>query len=305
MGCTHLRALVGATSLRVVAVVDPVAAARARAESIDPGVATFADLDQAAGAGGIDAVLIAAPSNLHRELVADARLQGCRSCARSPVARPRRRSPRPPAAAAAAGVLLQIGYWRRFVPELIELRRRILDGRARRDRARLVLAVGRRSRQPRVPACKRRDHGRHGRARVRPDPLADRAGDRRADARDLAGDLGRAGAGRRRKLAMLGELSGRRRSAFVSLGRHFALGDCVWAEVIGTRGYERVQVLWGERGDAVFLAALPRAGRGLRAVDQRRRDRRRRDATMTRSRRSRSPSAPRLTSRLQPAADRL
>ena len=55
--------------------------------------------------------------------------------------------------------------------------------------------------------------------------------------------------------AMLGELSAGA-VAFVSLGRHFALGDHVWAEVIGTLGYERVEVLWGDRGDAVFLAAL-------------------------------------------------
>jgi myo-inositol 2-dehydrogenase/D-chiro-inositol 1-dehydrogenase len=55
--------------------------------------------------------------------------------------------------------------------------------------------------------------------------------------------------------AMLGELSAGA-VAFVSLGRHFALGDHVWAEVIGTQGYERVEVLWGDRGDAVFLAAL-------------------------------------------------
>ena len=50
MGCTHLRALAGSSSVHVVAVIDPVATARARAESIDPAVATFADLDLAIAA---------------------------------------------------------------------------------------------------------------------------------------------------------------------------------------------------------------------------------------------------------------
>jgi myo-inositol 2-dehydrogenase/D-chiro-inositol 1-dehydrogenase len=54
---------------------------------------------------------------------------------------------------------------------------------------------------------------------------------------------------------MLGELSDGA-VAFVSLGRHFPEGDCVWVEVMGTTGYERVEVLWGGDGDAVFLAAL-------------------------------------------------
>jgi predicted dehydrogenase len=34
----------------------------------------------------------------------------------------------------------------------------------------------------------------------------------------------------------------------VSLGRYFPHGDCVWVEVMGTDGYERVDVLWEEAG---------------------------------------------------------
>ena len=128
MGCTHLRALAGAESIRVVAVVDPSTAARSRAESLSPGVRTHADLAGAVAAGGVEAVLIAAPSNLHGDLVA--------ACAdlRLPILceKPCGTTTTEIAAAGAAcrdaGVLLQIGYWRRFVPELIDLRQRILSG---------------------------------------------------------------------------------------------------------------------------------------------------------------------------------
>jgi myo-inositol 2-dehydrogenase/D-chiro-inositol 1-dehydrogenase len=42
----------------------------------------------------------------------------------------------------------------------------------------------------------------------------------------------------------------------ISLGRHFPHGDCVWVELMGTRGHARVDVLWGSTGDAVFAAAI-------------------------------------------------
>src|ERR1700676_1671505 len=69
MGLTHIEAIVGSASVTLTAVIDPSEPARARAHDAGRGVATFDDLDAALAAGPIDAVLIAAPSTLHRALV--------------------------------------------------------------------------------------------------------------------------------------------------------------------------------------------------------------------------------------------
>lgn len=255
MGCTHLRALAGAESIRVVAVVDPSTAARSRAESLSPGVRTHADLADAVASDHIDAVLIAAPSNLHRDLVeACAELRLPILCEK-PCGTTTSEIAAAGAACRDAGVLLQIGYWRRFVPELIELRQRILSG-ALGEIA--LVSCWQWDADPGRPEFRRAsggitvDMGVHEFDQIRwltgqeiggLTPVTSPV----SSVEPVPGDV--------ESFAMLGELSAGA-VAFVSLGRHFAPGDHVWAEVIGTLGYERVEVLWGDRGDAVFLAAL-------------------------------------------------
>jgi myo-inositol 2-dehydrogenase/D-chiro-inositol 1-dehydrogenase len=255
MGCTHLRALTGAESVQVVAVVDPSTAARARAETLSPGVRTHPDLVGAVAAGGIDAVLIAAPSNLHGELVAACAELRLPILCEKPCGTTTAEIAAAGAACRDAGVLLQIGYWRRFVPELIELRQRILSG-ALGEIA--LVSCWQWDAEPASPEFRRAsggitvDMGVHEFDQIRwltgqeiggLTPVTSPV----SSIEPVPGDV--------ESFAMLGELSAGA-VAFVSLGRHFALGDHVWAEVIGTQGYERVEVLWGDRGDAVFLAAL-------------------------------------------------
>jgi myo-inositol 2-dehydrogenase/D-chiro-inositol 1-dehydrogenase len=255
MGCTHLRALVGSPSAHVVAVIDPVATARARAESIDPAVATFADLDAATTAGGIDAVLIAAPSILHRGLVAECAQRGLAILCEKPCGTTTAEIAAAAEAADAAGVTLQVGYWRRFVPQLAELRGRILSG-ALGEIA--LVSCWQWDAEPASPEFRHAsggimvDMGVHEFDQIRwltgqelegLDPVASPV----TSVEPVPGDV--------ESVAMLGTLAGGA-AAFVSLGRHFAPGDAVWVEVMGTRGYERVHVLWGTEGDGVFLAAL-------------------------------------------------
>src|SRR5438128_8572585 len=70
MGLTHLRALSVSDAVAVRAVVDPTPGARVVATEIDRGVRTYADLDHALAEESVDGVLIAAPTTLHRTLVA-------------------------------------------------------------------------------------------------------------------------------------------------------------------------------------------------------------------------------------------
>ena len=129
MGCTHLRALAGAESLRVVAVVDPSTAARSRAESLSPGVRTHADLAGAVARrwhrGGADRGAVQPASATWSQPVRTLRLP---ILCEKPCGTTTAEIAAAGAACRDAGVLLQIGYWRRFVPELIGLRQRILSG---------------------------------------------------------------------------------------------------------------------------------------------------------------------------------
>jgi len=118
MGVTHIEAIGGATGVTLSAVVDPSEAARARASDLAGGVASFADLDAAIDAGALDAVLIAAPSTLHRGLVTTCAQRGLPMLCEKPCGTTVVEIDAAAAAATAAGVILQVGYWRRYVPEL-------------------------------------------------------------------------------------------------------------------------------------------------------------------------------------------
>src|SRR5271165_2858035 len=67
MGRTHLRALAESETVAIVAVNEPAPAART--ELAQSGLAVHATLDAMLNAGGIDGVLIAAPSDNHLALV--------------------------------------------------------------------------------------------------------------------------------------------------------------------------------------------------------------------------------------------
>ncbi len=163
------------------------------------------------------------------------------------------------AAADAAGCALQIGYWRRFVPELRDLRARIRAGVL----GELTL-VGCYQWDATPPAAGFRgtsggiavDMGVHELDQLRwltgqeLGPFARAAQPPRGD-----GPEG---------LQLLGSLSGGT-AALVSLGQSFPHGDCVWVEVFGTAGYERVPVLWGEDGEAAFHRALRAQARAFAA----------------------------------------
>jgi myo-inositol 2-dehydrogenase/D-chiro-inositol 1-dehydrogenase len=255
MGATHIEAIGDAAGVTLTAVIDPSEAARARANDIAGGVATFIDLDAAIDAGPIDAVLIAAPSTLHLGLVTACAQRGLAMLCEKPCGTTVAEIDAAAAVTTAAGVLLQIGYWRRYVPELIELRETIAAG-----------GLGEIS----LLSCWQWDAGPGSpEFRAASGGIAIDMGVHEFDqARWLTGqELGTPSMtassvtsvapvpGDVESAEVLVALSGGA-VAFISLGRHFPHGDCVWVEVMGTRGHARHDVLWGEAGDAVFRAAL-------------------------------------------------
>jgi predicted dehydrogenase len=127
-GALHGRNLADyAAHAEVVAVVDErpdVAAALAG----ELGAAPFGALDEALDRAPPDAVVIATPTFTHRELAVRAAEAGKHVFCEKPMALSIDECDAMIAAAEAAGVVLQIGFMRRFQPEFVEARRRIEAG---------------------------------------------------------------------------------------------------------------------------------------------------------------------------------
>lgn len=251
MGSVHLDALSRCARAQAVAIVDPAPAARELAERRGlawlPSVAELAEAEIARGA------IVAAPTDLHVVLVTQLAGAGMHVLCEKPCGLEAQDPGVAQAAADAAGVVLQIGYWRRFVPALVALRERIASGALGE-----VSFVGchQWDGEPPSEAFRARsggiavdmavheiDQARWLTGSEATSLWALPAGPARDDPRDpdvaLACGRTEAGAG----LA-------------ISLGRRHPGGDACWTEVIGRRGHERIVFLGGEAGDEPFTAAV-------------------------------------------------
>jgi myo-inositol 2-dehydrogenase / D-chiro-inositol 1-dehydrogenase len=126
MGRTHLRALAGSGLVRIAAIAEP--SAQARAELAGAGPALYPGLPQMLAGESLDGVLIAAPTPLHGQLIAEVAAAGLPVICEKPCGMTSGQARAAAQAAAAAGVPLQIAYWRRYVPALAALRERLLGG---------------------------------------------------------------------------------------------------------------------------------------------------------------------------------
>ena len=126
MGRTHMAALAAAGDVRVVSVAEPDAAARTTLEA--PGLAVHASLGAMLDAGGFDGVLVAAPSPLHVGVVREIADRKLPILCEKPCGVRASMAAEAASIAEAAGIVLQIAYWRRFVPALQALKARIASG---------------------------------------------------------------------------------------------------------------------------------------------------------------------------------
>jgi myo-inositol 2-dehydrogenase/D-chiro-inositol 1-dehydrogenase len=254
MGRTHLRALAGSRTVRVLDVADPVPAVRDELAAAGLRVhACFEDLLERVRP---DAVLVAAPTHRHAEVVHTAVAAGLPVLCEKPAGLSWQQVEQTGRIAADAGVPLQVAYWRRFVPGVARLREEIADGRLGQ-----VLHV----------LCEQWDGA--------PPPASFRAGsggifvdmgvhefdqirwltgqeivDARAVATPAADPLARPDVDNAQALLALSGGS----TGSASLGRHFPGGDMVTLEVFGTQGHSRMVVLDPAGGEAPMLAALVR-----------------------------------------------
>jgi myo-inositol 2-dehydrogenase/D-chiro-inositol 1-dehydrogenase len=253
MGRVHLDALNESALISCAGVVEPLAQARERLT--ESGLHVYADVDGLLAAQNVDGVLIAAPSDQHPALATRFIEEGIAVLCEKPL------GVRPQSAAAVAklaqerGVLLQIGYWRRFVPELRQLQSRIAGGELGQISQ---LSCMQWDAEP--PSEEFRSHS---------GGIAVDMGVHEFDqARWLLGqefswiEAAAAGISAEPRAAadpdsatILAQMSGGT-AVTISLGRRFPQPDSCWVEVWGTEGYERLPFMWAQAGDEVFRTSM-------------------------------------------------
>src|ERR1700678_380666 len=124
MGRTHLTTTTGSPLVTVAGVVEP----DARNRELVSGVPVFATLDDLLAATAIDGALIAAPTDRHVAVLGQVMAAGIPVLCEKPCGLTVAQASENAYLAEQTGLVLQVAYWRRFVPDLVALRKRILDG---------------------------------------------------------------------------------------------------------------------------------------------------------------------------------
>jgi len=255
MGQVHLGALQRSETIEVVGVVEPFAPTRDQLEAA--GVPVHETVDELLADGPPDGVLIAAPSDQHPALVSTFAAAGIPMLCEKPLGVRLADTVSAAETAEEADVLLQVGYWRRFVPELRELRERILAGELGEINQLSCMQW-----DADLPSENFRAHsggitvdmGVHEFDQTRwllgqefQWVVATAAGPSSAERAPADPD----------SATMLAQLSGGS-AATISLGRRFPHEDSCWLEVWGTNGYSRLPFMWDAAGDAVFRSSMRR-----------------------------------------------
>jgi myo-inositol 2-dehydrogenase/D-chiro-inositol 1-dehydrogenase len=252
MGRVHLQVLQRSELIELVGVVEPVAAIREALATEQ--VVAYEDVRGLLAADRLDGVVIAAPSDQHAELVAEFAGAGIPILCEKPLGVSVADAERAMSAAHTAGVPLQVGYWRRYVPALRSLRERIAGGELGEI---YQLSSMQWDHEPPGAAFRAHSGG----------IVIDMAVHELDQTRWLLGQevesVAATGAGRLGGTSpsdpdaavILARLSGGA-AATISLGRRFPRGDSCWVEVWGSDGYERARFMWGADGERVFLGAI-------------------------------------------------
>jgi len=125
MGSNHARVLAELPGVRLIGVADP---DRQRSDQVarSLGCASFRDAADLVRRG-VDAVTIAAPTHLHRDIAIDCAARGIHVLVEKPIASTVEESRAIVAAARRAGVTLMVGHVERFNPAVQSIKRAIKD----------------------------------------------------------------------------------------------------------------------------------------------------------------------------------
>src|SRR5262249_16944497 len=123
MGSNHARVLAGLPNIKLVGVVDPLPAHRARASELT-NCRTFDRLDELI-AQGVDAVTIAAPTHLHHEIALACIARTMQVLVGKPIGSSVEEGRDMVEVAARAGVTLMVGHVERFNPAVAAIKQAI------------------------------------------------------------------------------------------------------------------------------------------------------------------------------------
>jgi len=255
MGRTHLAALETSAAVRITAIAEPSPSAAALA---GPDRAIHPSVDAMLADGTIDGALVCVPSVLHRATVARLVAAGLPILCEKPCGVTADDAQHSADLAAAAGVKLQVAYWRRFVPVLQDVRARIAAGALGEL---YHLACHQWDGAPPSPEFRAGsggifvDMGVHEFDQIRWITGQDFASFHTA--------VPSAGAGLE-SAQVLCTLTGGT-TALISLGQRFPLGDVCRVEVFGTADAAEARFLWPPDADAAFHDALRRQAEGFAA----------------------------------------
>jgi myo-inositol 2-dehydrogenase/D-chiro-inositol 1-dehydrogenase len=228
------------------------------------GVKVFSTIEEMIDGADLDGVLVAAPTNQHLDIVRRLMPTGLAVLCEKPCGLDVSQAEECSRLAAASGTLLQIAYWRRFVPQLQRLREKVLGG----DLGEL-LAVNCYQWDKLPPPAEFRsssggifvDMGVHEFDQVRW-----LTGQEFGTLSVSASTVGETATGDPDCAQMVAQLDGGA-TAMVSLGRWHPAGDSCKVEVFGTTGAETVWFLRPSEGDEIFIEALRRQAENfVRAV---------------------------------------
>jgi myo-inositol 2-dehydrogenase / D-chiro-inositol 1-dehydrogenase len=259
MGRTHLRALAGLDTVTIAAIAEPSPAARD--DVAGTGLPLHASLGEMLDRSALDGVLIAAPSDQHRQIIEEVAAAGLAILSEKPCGVNSAQARAAAQAASAARVPLQVAYWRRYVPSLRAVREQI--GAGDLGAIHLVTCYQWDERPP--PALFRAhsggiavDMGVH-----EFDQLRWLTGQDITGLTAVASQLGDSAVSSDPDSAqMIAELSGGT-VGFISLGRHHPAGDMARAEVFGTDGTVACDFLDPAEGERAQLEALRRQAEGF------------------------------------------
>ncbi len=249
MGRTHLAAISGSPEVSIAGVVEPYP----NDELAATGLPVFGSLDELLGSVQVDGALMAVPTDQHVAVLAQVMGSGLPVLAEKPCGLTSAEAASNAELAERTGLVLQIAYWRRFVPSLVRLRRQLMEGELGE-----VLAVNCSQWDLAPPSQEFRsssggifaDMGVHEFDQIRwltgqefTSMHTARAGARGAEQSDP--DCAQ----------IVAELDGGG-TAMISLGRFHPAGDSVKVEVYGTKGTANDWFLHPVGGEAVFHQAL-------------------------------------------------
>ena len=255
MGTVHLGALQSSPTIELAGIVEPFPLRREQLAA--EGLSVFATVTELLDREPPEGVLIAAPSDQHPGLVAAFVAAGIPILCEKPLGVKPSQSAEAARTAESAGVLLQVGYWRRFAPELQALRERIRAGGLGE-----ITQLSCMQWDQQLPSEQFRAHS---------GGIAVDMGVHEFDqTRWLLGQefewISAAAAGPSTEprppsdpdaATLLAQLSGGA-AVTISLGRSFPHADSCWLEVWGTAGYERLTFMWDTAGDEVFRQSMRR-----------------------------------------------